>query len=96
MFLKSWLRWWDASGQMLFWGEERVQQSLHQSLQQGLQQGKLDLITRQLIRRIGTIEADLQARINNLSTADLDELSEALLDFSDVSALSNWLDGRQV
>ena len=92
MFLKSWLRWWDASGQMLLWGEERVQQSLHQ----GIQQGKLDLITRQLIRRIGTIEADLQSRINNLSTADLDELSEVLLDFSDVSALSNWLDGRQV
>jgi phage FluMu protein gp41 len=81
---------------MLLWGEERVQQSLHQSLQQGLQQGKLDLITRQLIRRIGTIEADLQSRINNLSTADLDELSEALLDFSDMSALSNWLDGRQL
>ena len=88
----NWLRWWDASGQMLLWGEERVQQSLHQ----GIQQGKLDLITRQLIRRIGTIEAELQTRINNLSAADLDELSEALLDFSDVSALSNWLDGRQV
>jgi Uma2 family endonuclease len=88
----NWLRWWDASGQMLLWGEERVQQSLHQ----GIQQGKLDLITRQLIRRIGTIEAELQTRINNLSAANLDELSEVLLDFYDVSALSNWLDGRQV
>ncbi len=88
----NWLRWWDASGQVLLWGEERVQQSLHQ----GIQQGKLDLITRQLIRRIGTIEAELQTRINNLSAANLDELSEVLLDFYDVSALSNWLDGRQV
>jgi len=92
----NWLRWWDASGQMLLWGEERVQQSLHQGLQQGLQQGKLDLITRLLTRRFGTPDAELQSRINNLSTADLDELSEALLDFSEVSALSNWLDGRQV
>jgi hydroxymethylglutaryl-CoA reductase len=77
---------------MLLWGEERVQQSLHQ----GIQQGKLDLITRLLTRRFGTIEAELQTRINNLSAANLDELSEVLLDFYDVSALSNWLDGRQV
>ncbi len=88
----NWLRWWDASGQVLLWGEERVQQSLHQ----GIQQGKLDLITRLLTRRFGTIEAELQTRINNLSAANLDELSEVLLDFYDVSALSNWLDGRQV
>ncbi len=91
-----WLRWWDASGQMLLWGEERVQQSLQQGIQQGLQQGKLDLILRLLTRRFGTTDAQYQARINNLSAADLDELSEALLDCSDVSALSNWLDGRQV
>lgn len=82
-----WLRWWDASGQMLLWGDERVQQSL--------QQGKLELIMRQLTRRIGTIDVQLQARINSLSAAELDELSEALLDFSDVLALSNWLDGFQ-
>ena len=87
-----WLRWWDASAQMLLWGEERVQQSL----QQGIQQGKLDLILRLLTRRFGTPDAQLQARINNLSAADLDELSEALFDFSGLSALSNWLDGRQV
>jgi flagellar biosynthesis/type III secretory pathway protein FliH len=84
---------------MLLWGEERVQQSLQQGiqqgLQQGLQQGKLDLIIRLLTRRFGTPDAELEARINNLSTADLDELSEVLLDFSDASALSNWLDGRQ-
>ena len=87
-----WLRWWDASGQMLLWGEERVQQSL----QQGIQQGKLDLIIRLLTRRFGTPDAQLLGRINNLSAADLDVLSEALLDFSGLSALSNWLDGRQV
>ena len=87
-----WLRWWDASGQMLLWGEERVQQSL----QQGIQQGKMDLIARLLTRRFGTIDTQLQARVNNLFATDLDELSEALLDFSDVSALSNWLDRHQV
>jgi len=73
-----------------------VQQSLQQGIQQGLQQGKFDLIRRLLTRRFGTPDAELQARINNLSAGDLDELSEALLDFSDVSELSNWLDGHQV
>src|SRR4028118_481109 len=62
-----WLRWWDASGEMLLWGDERVQQSLQQGIQQGLQQGKSDLIMRLLARQFGTPEAELQARINNLS-----------------------------
>lgn len=84
-----WLRWWDNSGHLLPWGEEKVQQSL----QQGLQQGKLELIMRQLKRQVGTIEPTLESVINNLSVADLDQLSEALFDFSDGSDLSSWLEG---
>ncbi|WP_367142228.1 DUF4351 domain-containing protein [Moorena sp. SIO1F2] len=84
-----WLRWWDSSGNLLPWGEEKVQQSL----QQGLQQGKLELIMRQLKRQVGTIEPSLESLINNLSVADLDQLSEALFDFSDGSDLSSWLEG---
>ena len=86
----NWLRWWDSSGNLLLWGEERVLESL----QQGIQQGKLELIMRLLTRRIGIVEPDLQSIINSLSAADLDQLSEALLDFADASALSTWLEQR--
>ena len=49
---------------------------------------------RLLTRRIGIVEPDLQSIINSLSAADLDQLSEALLDFADASALSTWLEQR--
>ncbi|NES17864.1 MAG: DUF4351 domain-containing protein [Symploca sp. SIO3E6] len=82
----SWLRWWDGSGNLLPWADERVAQSF--------EQGKLAIVTRLLTRKLGTIEPDLQAKINHLSAADLDELSEVLLDFADVSDLSHWLTQR--
>ncbi|NEP10561.1 MAG: DUF4351 domain-containing protein [Symploca sp. SIO2C1] len=85
-----WLRWWDASGNLLPWADEQIAQSL----QQGIEKGKLAIITRLLTKKFGTIEPDVQAKINQLSAVDLDALSEALLDFVDVSALSSWLTQR--
>jgi hypothetical protein len=87
-----WLRWWDESGNLLPWGVERVEPSR----QEGRQEGKIELIMRQLTRRIGTIAPDLKSIINGLSATALDELSEALLDFSDRAALATWLEQRQL
>ncbi|MBR8828272.1 MAG: DUF4351 domain-containing protein, partial [Gomphosphaeria aponina SAG 52.96 = DSM 107014] len=63
-----------------------------QGIEQGIEQGKLELITRLLTRKFGTIDPDKMAKINNLSPSDLDELSDTLLDFADVLALSSWLE----
>lgn len=90
-----WLRWWDESGDLLPWGVERVEQSRQEGRQEGRAEGKIELIMRQLTRRIGTIDSDLQSIINGLSATALDELSEALLDFSDAVALGTWLEQRQ-
>jgi hypothetical protein len=46
---------------------------------------------RQLKRRIGDIGADNSARIEQLSLAQLDRLSEALLDFNEAPDLTRWL-----
>lgn len=86
-----WLRWWDEAGNLLPWGVERVEQSR----QEGRQEGKIELIMRQLTRRVGAFAPDLQSIINGLSATALDELSEALLDFSDEAALATWLEQRQ-
>jgi hypothetical protein len=48
---------------------------------------------RQLSRRIGTLEPELQERIRQLSLTQLEDLAEALLDFSDKSNLVVWLEG---
>lgn len=86
-----WLRWWDESGNLLPWGVERVEQSRHE----GRTEGKIELILLQLTHRFGAIAPDLQSIINGLSATALDELSEALLYFSEEAALATWLEQRQ-
>jgi predicted transposase YdaD len=58
---------------------------------EGVQRGKRDTIIRQLTRRIGTVPPQVQAQVQNLSIEQLDELSEALLDFAGVADLTAWL-----
>lgn len=62
---------------------------------QGRLEGELAVIMRQLNRRIGTVEAELQERIRQLSLAQLKDLAEALLDFSNVEDLIAWLNKQQ-
>jgi predicted transposase/invertase (TIGR01784 family) len=50
------------------------------------------LILRLLKRRVGNISIDLEARIKTLPLAQLEELGEALLDFSQMNDLIAWLD----
>lgn len=64
-------------------------------IEQGLEQGRqqeASLILRQLNRRLGGVSPDLEARIRSLSVDKLEDLGEALLDFSEVADLVNWLD----
>jgi hypothetical protein len=46
---------------------------------------------RLLSRRVGTISPELQERIRQLSLTQLENLAEALLDFSNSEDLVNWL-----
>jgi hypothetical protein len=50
---------------------------------------------RLLKRRIGTLEPELEAQIGELATQELEELGEALLDFSEPVDLVIWLEARQ-
>jgi predicted transposase YdaD len=57
----------------------------------GFERDERALVLRQLTRRIGEIAPETEAQINTLSLAQLEELGEALLDFSQPSDLSEWL-----
>jgi len=59
--------------------------------QRGKQLGEQQLITRQLKRRLGEIEPSLVAQVQTLSVEQLELLGEALLDFSTVADLAQWL-----
>ncbi|MEL7039847.1 MAG: DUF4351 domain-containing protein, partial [Cyanobacteria bacterium J06592_8] len=71
--------------------QQGVQQGLQQGFQQGLQQ-EATLVLRLLRRRIGEIDANLESRIRSLPVVQLENLGEALLDFTSVSDLRAWLE----
>jgi predicted transposase YdaD len=54
-------------------------------------EGELNFALRLLTRRIGTIAPQAEAQIRSLSLTQIEELGEALLDFSQPSDLSDWL-----
>jgi Domain of unknown function (DUF4351) len=64
-------------------------------LLEGEQQGEIKeaqtLILRQLKRRVGNVSVDLESQIKTLPLAQLEELGEALLDFSQMDDLVTWL-----
>ncbi len=71
--------------------EQGIERGIERGIEQGVAQGERALVLRQLTRRIGAIAPETEARINTLSLPQLEELGEALLDFSQPSDLSKWL-----
>jgi flagellar biosynthesis/type III secretory pathway protein FliH len=71
--------------------QEGLQEGLQQGEQRGLQQGEQLLIIRQLNRRIGTMDSSLIQQVQKLAVVQLEELGEALLDFTSVTDLQTWL-----
>lgn len=67
------------------------EQAKEEGRQEGRQEGEQQLIIRLLNRRIGKIDALLIERIAGLSIEQLENLGEALLDFSSVADLETWL-----
>lgn len=65
------------------WGQEGMRQGLHQ--------GKQELVSRQIQRRFGSVPAEVTERLDTLPSEQLDELGEALFDFSSLSDLETWL-----
>ena len=60
-------------------------------LEEGKQEEALSVVTRQLTRRFGVLAPEVQARLRELSTTQLEDLAEALLDFSEAADVVAWL-----
>jgi predicted transposase YdaD len=63
--------------------------------QEGKQEQTQTLILRQLQRRVGELSLLLQQHIQSLTVSELEELGEALLDFTAMEDLLNWLQANQ-
>ena len=89
------------------WMEQGLQQGLQQGIQMGIQQGvqqgiqmgeaqgqrkeAANLALRLLRRRFGAALALPQPQIERLTLEQLEDLSEALLDFTDPGDVARWL-----
>ena len=62
--------------------------------QEGQQQEAANLVLRLLSRRFGELSQEIGKRISNLPLSVLEDLSEALLDFSSLDDLSGWLEAH--
>ncbi len=70
--------------------QKGIKEGRQKGIKEGRQEGKQHLIMRLLNRRIGEIDASLIERIRGLSIEQLENLGEALLDFSSVADLEAW------
>lgn len=70
---------------------EWEQQTEQRGRQEGRQEGELLLVLRLLNRRLGSISAEAEAQVRMLSLARLEELGEALLNFSAPDDFVHWL-----
>ena len=62
-------------------------------LEEGLQRGKEELVFRQIQRRIGSFSSETEKRLEALTSDQLNDLGEALLDFTSKEDLENWFLG---
>ena len=53
--------------------------------------GQVSTILRQLKRKFGQLSPEIEAQIQNLSSPQLEDLGEALLDFQQIDDLTSWL-----
>ncbi len=72
--------------------ETRVYQ---EAREEGLEEGHANLIVRQLKKRFGQeVSEEMRAQIESLPLATLENLGEALLDFTSLADLQPWLDAQ--
>ncbi|MDJ0773086.1 MAG: DUF4351 domain-containing protein [Mastigocoleus sp. MO_167.B18] len=79
----------------LFRRKDMRESTIYQEiLQEGREEGKksgLRLVMRLLNRRIGSVNPQLEPKLQGLSLSQLEDLGEALLDFTSEADLVNWL-----
>ena len=75
--------------------QECRQEGRQEGLQEGRQEEAANLVLRQLIKQFGELSQGMRSQVLGLSLSVLEELSEALLDFTGMEDLQFWLDGQE-
>jgi predicted transposase/invertase (TIGR01784 family) len=72
--------------------EEGVQEGEQRGREQGREEGEKSLILRLLTRKVGELSPEVRQRIETLPLEQLENLGEALLDFTSMTDLQVWLE----
>jgi Domain of unknown function (DUF4351) len=73
------------------WKEEGRAEGKAEGRAEGRVEGEARVVLRQLQRRCGPLPLPLQERVGGLSSDQLENLAEALLDFTSTAELEKWL-----
>jgi predicted transposase YdaD len=76
------------------WYQEILQKSLVKGEQKGKAEEERSLVLYQLTRRLGTLPTTVEEPVQALALPQLEALGEALLDFVQLSDLTDWLQGH--
>jgi Domain of unknown function (DUF4351)/Putative transposase, YhgA-like len=80
----------DEIGTIELEDKEEVMQIVTSWMRTGIQQGQASMVIRQLRHKFGEIDPDVEAQIQKLASPQLEDLSEALLDFEQLEDLTTW------
>jgi predicted transposase/invertase (TIGR01784 family) len=67
------------------------EEGIKQGIEQGIKQANLKLILRLLERSLNPLSPEIKTRIGQLSIEELESLGEAVLEFTNLSDLTTWL-----
>jgi predicted transposase YdaD len=68
-----------------------IQRGIKKGRQEGRQAGEVELVLRQLKRRLGNLAAPQAKAIRQLDLSQIEALGEALLEFTSKADLARWL-----
>ncbi len=76
------------------WMERGIAEGEQRGRTEGERSGEVRLVLRQLTCRFGTLPTSVEAQVQALDLPQLEALGEALLDFTQLSDLTDWLQGN--
>ena len=71
--------------------QEQIMQITTTWMEQGIEQGERSLVLRLLARRVGELPEGVRSQVELFSLHEIEALGEALLDFTNLSDLEQWL-----
>ena len=75
--------------------ETRVYREIkEEGREEGREEGERSLVLRQLTRRVGELPQEVRERVETLELEQLENLGDALLDFTSMADLQAWLEAR--